>query len=130
VFTTLINTASSSSYTTNKDCLLLIILILLLLLLLLLPADSLGSAARPRHGEQDPITVVRHRWAIKIINQARETHRKDLREGRAPFNSEKMRRYVRLVQQDLTRPNLAQCAKYLTMNLTANQEAAFLQLRT
>jgi hypothetical protein len=37
---------------------------------------------------------------------------------------------VLLIKQDLTRPNLAQCAIYLTMKLTANQEAAFLQLGT
>ena len=62
--------------------------------------------ARPRHGEHDPITAVRHRWATKIKKQAWETHRKDLLEGRAPFDSKKMRRYVRLAQQDLTRPKL------------------------
>ena len=91
------------------------------------PADSLG---RPRHGEQDPITVARQRWATKIKKHAWETHRKGLLEGRAPFDTEKMRRYVRLAQHDLARTNLARCAKYLTMDLTANQEAAFLQLRT
>lgn len=90
----------------------------------------MDSLERPTYGEQDPITAVRHRWATKIKKQAWETHRKNLLQGRAPFDSEKMRRYVRLAQQDLTRPNLAQCAIYLTMDLTANQEAASLQLRT
>ena len=90
----------------------------------------MDSLERPAYGEQDPITAVRHRWATKIKKQAWEIHREDLLQGRAPFDSEKMRRYVRLAQQDLTRPNLAQFAKYLTMDLTANQEAAFLQLRT
>jgi hypothetical protein len=41
-----------------------------------------------------------------------------------------MKRYVDLKSRDLQRKHLSQCAVYLALDLTTNQKAALLQLRT
>ena len=91
------------------------------------PAQSL---ARPQGEEKDLISCLRTHWGNKIKKQAWETHRKELIGGKAPYDTNKIKRYVDLTLRDLQRPHLSQCATYLTQELTANQEAALLQLRS
>ena len=88
------------------------------------------SLARPQGEEKDLISCLRTHWGNKIKKQAWETHRKELIGGKAPYDTNKIKRYVDLTLRDLQRPHLSQCATYLTQELTANQEAALLQLRT
>ena len=88
------------------------------------------SLARPQGEESDLITRLRTHWGKKIKQQAWEMHRTELTSGKTPYNIEKIKRYVNMTRRDLQRTHLSQCAVYLAQDLTANQEAALLQLRT
>lgn len=47
-----------------------------------------------------------------------------------PFDSAKMKRYVKLAGRDITRKDPSKCAAYLKLELSSKQESALLQLRT
>ena len=86
--------------------------------------------ARPQGEESDPITRRGTHWGKRTKQQAWETHRTELISGKSPYNTDKIKRYVDMTRRDLQRIHLSQCAVYLAKDLTANQEAALLQLRT
>ena len=47
-----------------------------------------------------------------------------------PFDSAKMKRYVKLAGRDIARKHPSKCAAYLKLELSSKQESALLQLRT
>jgi hypothetical protein len=88
------------------------------------------SLARPQGEEDDPITRRRTHWGTKIKKNVWEKHRSKLTSGKTPYNTGKIKCYVDMTHRDLQRKHLSQCAVYLAQDLTSNQEAALLQLRT
>ena len=91
------------------------------------------SLVRPQGEESDLIPRLCTDWGEKIncfSKQTWETHRIELTSDKTPYNTGKIKRYVDMTRRDLQRKHLSQCAVYLPQDLTANQEAARLQLRT
>ena len=90
------------------------------------PESLLVSADDPEKG----IGGVRRRWGREIKKQAWAQHCNAMIAGQPPFDSAKMKRYVKLAGRDITRKDPSKCAAYLKLELSSKQESALLQLRT
>ena len=90
------------------------------------PESLLVSADDPEEG----IGGVRRRWSREIKKQAWAQHCRAMSACQPPFDSAKMKRYVKLAGRDIARKDPSKCAAYLKLELSSKQESALLQLRT
>ena len=90
------------------------------------PTSLLVSTDSPEGG----IAGTRRRWSREIKKQVWEHHCRAMIAGQSPFDSDKMKRYVKLATRDIRRKEPYKCAAYLKLELSSKQESALLQLRT
>ena len=86
------------------------------------PESLLVSADDPEEG----IGGVRRRWSREIKKQAWAQHCRAMSACQPPFDSAKMKRYVKLAGRDIARKDPSKCAAYLKLELSSKQESALL----